>query len=85
MQLVSTARLVLRHWLVESLKYKNDVLSASRCSFFFFGGGGAIHSGGGQVRDGFFLGQQYVQKKTCLPHANLLHHIGHNRPTEFTG
>lgn len=31
MQLVSTALLVLLHWLVESSKYKNDVLSASRC------------------------------------------------------
>ena len=34
MQLASTALLVLLHWLVESSKYKNDVLSASRCFLF---------------------------------------------------
>ena len=83
MQLVSTAMLVLLHWLVESLKYKNDVLSASRCSFFFFVRSNPLRWWSGE--GWFFLGQQYVQKKTCLPHANLLHHIGNNRPTEFTG
>ena len=75
MQLASTALLVLLHWLVESSKYKNDVLSASRC-FLFLRKSNAVKWCG--------AAQQSFQNKKGLPHTNLLHHIGQNRPSECT-
>lgn len=75
MQLASTALLVLLHWLVESSKYKNDVLSASRC-FLFLRKSNPVKWCG--------AAQQSFQNKKGLPHTNLLHHIGQNRPSECT-